>query len=806
MLTQYFKIAQRNILRNKLTSVINIIGLSISMACCVLIISFIKYEFSYDRYHKNADRTYRFTYSVKKDNGYKAHFARCAAKWVNYFPDEFPEVEKMVTLMPYKHITLKVKDEKFSLESVFYADSTFFNVFSIRLLKGDSNRVLSEPNAVVISKSLARKYFCNDDPVGKTIANTGWHDGKQWTILYYTVTGVFEDMPVNSHFHSDIFISKATIHWNSDWDWKYVYLLFHKNAKPADFLKKFPAFVAKHKNDIEIASSLTPNLQCITDIHLKSDKDREIEDNGNMTIIYIIGLVGFIILIISWVNYLNLTIAGVYGRAKNITIFKIHGSPNHSIVGIYLAESFIIISTSLCAAYILIQVFFPTVVSITGNILNGQLFRIVNGIWYWVIILFFGSLIVGSIPSIFFILKSRKTLAQLKLQAGLGKPSAFFRKTLIVFQFSLTVLLIICALTINRQGKYIYSQQSGANQNNVVAINLFNQDILTKFSLIKLELLESPYIKEATAVFEKPYDLTMDAMGFETQGIEPENKDKILWVYSADDNYFKFLKIPIIAGSDFPTYNENLKKEYYILNETAVRELGWTPEEAIGKPFKLKFQSSENIIYGGQIVGVVKDFNLNTLHHEIKPYVFFQKQIWFWNLLVKIDTAHKELAMQHLRKTWDKLAPNYPLEYQYNTDIFFKAYKKEIIQSRLTGFFSLLAIIISCLGLFAISSIIILKRTKEIGIRKVNGADNKKISRLLLEEFSIWVIVAFIIACPVAWYIMHKWLENFAYKIGIEWWIYALAGFAAIMVALITVGWQSWRAASRNPVEALRYE
>jgi putative ABC transport system permease protein len=285
MLKQYLKIALRNILRNKLTSTINITGLSISIACCILIIFFIRYEFSYDRFNVNADRIYRFTFSIHTKNGYNAHFARCATSWIRHFPDDFPEIEKMVTLVPYKHITLKVKEEKLSLTDSFYADSLFFNVFSVHLLQGDSNKVLSTPNSAVISESFARKYFGKEDPVGQSISNTGWFDGTNWTKLNLTITGIFKDLPVNSHFHSDLFISKNTNSLNNDNDWKYVYLLFNKGARSEDFIKKFPAFLDKYNKEENNAKDIVPHLQCITDIHLKSDKDREIEQNSNMTII-----------------------------------------------------------------------------------------------------------------------------------------------------------------------------------------------------------------------------------------------------------------------------------------------------------------------------------------------------------------------------------------------------------------------------------------------------------------------------------------------------------------------------------------
>lgn len=802
------RLALKNIVRNKLTSLINIIGLSVSMACCILIVFFIKYELSFDRFNNNANRIYRFTFSVNAKNGYHAHFARCATSWIKYLPDDFPEIEKMVTLFPYTHITLKAKDEKFTLPVSFYADSTFFNVFSIKLLNGDSNKVLSNPNSVVISESFAKKHFGNSNPVGQPVINTGWHDGKKWTKLYYTVTGVFKDIPINAHFHSDMFISKSTMHWNYDNDWKYVYLLLNRHSKPADIIKKFPVFLHKHEKDENFRHEIVPVLQLITDIHLKSDKDREIEQNGNMMTIYIMGLVGLIIIIISWINYFNLNIAGLYNRNRTLNILKVNGSPDSHIIVQYLIESLIIVFLSFDIACVLMSVFSPAVKVITGNILNNEMFQSGKHVFPWLILIFGGSVVVGSLPVLGFLYRKKSTIVlnNISLNQPTKNPLSNFRKLLIIFQFALTVILIISAVTISLQGRYFVEHQTGAKLDSVLVIKLFNQDILSKYTLLKSEFLKSPLIKEATATFEDPYDITMDGMGFETQDIKAENKDKILWVYSADDNYFKFLDLQIVAGKDFPPFNEKLKKEYYILNETAVKELGWTPEEAVGKPFKLKFFYGDNVIFGGEIVGVVKDFNLNTLHHQIKPFIFFQKEIWFWNMLVKIDTKHKQLAMNYLKNKWDNILPDYPFNYEYNTDVYFRSYKKEIIQSRLTQFFSFLAIIISCLGLFAISSVIILQRTKEIGIRKVNGAKIWEIMTLLLKDFIVWVSIAIIIACPIAYYLMHNWLQNFAYKISLKWWIFVFAGLVAILVAILTVCWQAWYAARRNPVEALRNE
>ncbi len=821
MRKRYLIIAIRNILRNKLYAAINIIGLTLSIACCIIIVLFIQYEFSFDRFHKKAERIFRFTIEVSNDAGYKAHFARCAKPWIKYIPEAFPEVEKMTTLVPGRRMTLMVNEKKFVLENAYYTDSSFFSVFDISLLKGDPDQVLKEPFTAVISESLARKYFGNSDPVGQVITNTGWHDGEKWTRLNYAITAVFKDIPANAHFHTDLLMSARS----QDFDpWKFVYLLLQKNTSPSGFLGKCDAFIKRHSDREDSTERMIPHLQCITDIHLKSDKDREMEDNSNMTVILIIGITGLIMLSVSWVNYLNLNVAGIYQRRRNLSLYKMHGCPNTGLISIFLNEAFIITTLSFILAYMLVHILLPVLSPATGNLVNPNLFALFPQALPWLLLVFAGTVVTGSIPVLLFL----QTSLFSQSWTTKGSLSGWFRKSLVVFQFTLTIALIISALVIHSQGGYIQEKQTGSGLDSVVVVKLFNQDIMSKYDVLKAELLQSPYIKEVTASFEDPFDLTMDAMGFETSGIKPENKDKILWVYIADDNFFRFLDVPIIAGHDFPPLEEYLnnaedsdgqptikghllnayinRREDYILNETAVKELGWTPEEAVGKPFKLKFPWGENVIFGGQIVGVVKDFHVNTLHHGIKPYVFFQKNIWYWNLLVKTDEKHNAEALQYLAKTWDNIITDYPLDYRYNKDLFFKAYRKEIVQSRLIRFFSLLAILVSCMGLFAISSIIILQRTKEIGIRKVSGATRVTIMQMLLREFSLLVFISFLMACPIAYYAMAKWLEGFAYRTDLSWWIFAVAGIAALLIACLTVCWQSWQATSRNPVEALRYE
>jgi putative ABC transport system permease protein len=798
------KLAFRYLLRQKIYTLINIVGLTVSIAFSVLIIVWIKYELSYDKFNKNADRIYRFTIENNRKDGYKAHFARCNQEWIKDLTGFFPEIESMATLIPRTGTTAIINDNRCYIQNTFYTDSLIFKVFSLNLLRGNPNIVLNRPKAVVISESFARKYFGNIDPVGKPLIISGEYDGKQWLKQNYSITGVFKDLPSNSHFHLDLLIARKTLP-NED-NWQYVYLLLNTKSSPESLQNKFPALIKKYNPEAK-QNEISLHIQPLTDIHLKSDKDRELEPNGSMMAIYVFGIIGIVVLLVSWINYFNLNMVGINSRFKGLYSQKTHGAININLIAGYAIETVIIVLFVSLLSVGLLMVSFPAVKTFTGNFINDKMFQCIPDTLPWLSLVFFGSIIIGSLPILSFIWR-KSVLTPAVRYSGVtakGKVSSSFREGLIVFQFTLAVTLIICSLVIKSQSNYIIEHQAGAKEDSVLVVKGFNQDVLDRYFLLKSQLLKSPYIKGVTASFEEPFGLTMDAMGFETPGIKNEFRDNKLWVYDVDDNYFRFYKLPFLVGNDFTTFNEKLKSEDYILNETAVKSLGWTPEEAIGKPFKLKF-SWDKVFYGGHIIGVVKDFNLNTLHHEIKPYVFFQKPIWLWNILIKPDPKNNQKAMADILKGWNQLIPEYPFEYNFNKELFFHAYKKEIIQTRLTGFFSFVAILISCMGLFAISSISIDRRTKEIGIRKTNGATTFQIIFMLSANFAKWVLCAFIISCPIAWYAMHKWLQNFAYKMELSWWIFAFAGFIAMVIALVTVSWQSWRAATRNPVESLRYE
>jgi putative ABC transport system permease protein len=364
---------------------------------------------------------------------------------------------------------------------------------------------------------------------------------------------------------------------------------------------------------------------------------------------------------------------------------------------------------------------------------------------------------------------------------------------------------MISALTIYRQKELIFASGMGDISSDILAFKKQNWEIRNKYNTFRNRAIQNPYVRSFSASMEEPSGETLDALQVESPEIDENHKDNPLYVLAVEDNFLDFFKIPLVAGRTFAPFNPDRKGEDYILNETAVKKLGWTPEESIGRPFRIKFDYPD-IFYGGTVVGVARDFNYTTVKQVIKPYVMFQKPIFYICYLVRVDPLHKAEAIESLKKIWEEEYPDYPFNYEFISDLYRTTYEKEINQAKLSAFFSIFAIVIICLGLFSITSVLVSRRTKEIGIRKVNGAKIPEIMVMLNSQFIIWFAIAFLIACPIAWYVMTKWLQVFVYKTELRWWVFAMAGSTVFFITLLTVSIKSWKAAGRNPSEALRYE
>ncbi len=788
----------RNLFRMKSYTILNITGLGIGLACSIAVIVWVKNEFSYDKHLPDADRIYRLTFETN-NSGNRIHFARCYETWIREMPGIFPQIEEMVRIEPYRRTAIKAGENKFYSDRIFSTDTNFFKIFNITLLSGDFEKVLSEPYSAVISASLASKCFGNTDPIGLPLLLSGEQDTKFGTFI---IKGVMKDTPVNSHIHFDILTSFAKP--EEPPYWAYVYILLKDNTTPDEILSQFPSFL-KDVVKVTDQNTYTPYLQKITDIHLHSNKDREVEANGNITGVYLFIVIAFVLLLVSWVNYYNLNNARLLTLQEQIRIQRITGANNKLIILHSLNESAISVILSLILALMLLDLADNPARTIFGfNILPGGYIDI-SGNWLIIFTLLIVSLLAGSLPVIIYIATGRNSSQGFREIRHKGIPGFSSYGILMTAQYCLSIILMISAITIYRQNNFMLSRSLGKMSSDILTFKNQNWESRSKYNIIRNRATQNPLIKSFTASMEEPSGETLDALKVESPGIKDKLEEKRLFVMSVEDNFLDFFKIPFIAGRSFSTFNPDRKGEDYILNETAINRLGLTPEEAIGQPFNIVFDSPD-IFYGGNVVGVVRDFNFNTVKQEIKPYVFFQKPIFYLCFLVKVDSARKDEAIADFKKIWNEELPDYPFQYEFIGDLYRSAYSKEISQAKITAFFSFLAIIIICFGLFSVTSVLVARRTKEIGIRKVNGAKIIDVMTLLNSGFIKWVLIAIVIASPVAWYAMHKWLQNFVYRIEIKWWFFVISGVIVLVVTLLTVSFQSWRTATRNPVEALRYE
>jgi putative ABC transport system permease protein len=792
------KLILRNLFRIKSYTILNITGLAIGLACAIAVIVWVKEELSFDKKLPDADRIYRLTFETNT-SGNRIHFARCYENWIWKMPSVFPQIEEMVRLEPYRRTAIKAGENKFYSNRIFATDTNFFKVFNIDLLSGDIEKVLSEPSSAVISSSLANKCFGNTNPVGQPLLLSGEQDTKFGTFI---IKGVMKDTPANSHIHFDILTSFARP--DEPPYWAYVYLLLQHNTSPDEILSQFPAFL---KDVVQVTDQniFKPSLQKITDIHLHSNKDREVEANGNITSIYLFIVIAFVLLLVSWVNYFNLNKARLLTLQKQIHIQRITGANNKLIILQSLTESTVSVILSLILALILLDLAENPARTIFGfNILPGG-YTDISGNWLIIFELLIVSLFAGSLPVIIYISTGRNSSQGFREIRHKAIPGISSYGILMTAQFCLSIILMVSAITIYKQNNFMLSRSLGEMSSDILAFKNQNWEARSKYNVFHNRAMQNPLIKSFSASMDEPSGETLDALQVKSPGIKDNLGEKRLFVMSVEDNFLDFFKLPLIAGRSFSTFNPNRKGEDYILNETALKRLGWTPDEAIGQPFNIVFDTPD-IFYGGTVVGVVQDFNFTTVKQEIKPYVFFQKPIFYLCFLVRVDSARRDEAIADLKRIWDEELPDYPFQYEFIGDLYRSAYSKEISQAKITAFFSILAIIIICFGLYSVTSVLVTRRTKEIGLRKVNGAKVIDVMVMLNSVFIKWVIIAFVIACPVALYFMNKWLQNFVYRTELKWWVFIVSGITVLAVAIFTVSLQCWRTAVTNPVEALRYE
>lgn len=791
MIKNYLLIAIRSLAKNKLHTTINVVGLSVAMACCILIVLFVEFELGYDRQNRRADRIYRMALGLE------------ANTWaISAFPigfllqDNFPEIETFTRIKPAEVFVRNTERDIKQKEKVFYADSSVFDVLDIKLISGNAARALSEINSMVITPERARIYFGDEDPMGKTL--TLMNDK-----TVYTITGIFQPLPSNSHVHMGIMVSSDNLEPmrpNSPNGWNYytahyTYLVLPANTDHMAFAKKISEFMDKNENLQPGMRKNDLRLQPLTSIHLYSNLGLEIEANGNMNTVYTMAAIGFFILIIACINFMNLTTAQSLKRAREVGIRKAVGSRRSQLIFQFLSESIVVSLSALVLAIVILYFAIPEFNSLSNKelVLNPVQNASVLG-WLALVTLFVGVL-AGVYPA--FVISSFQPSEVLKGKFTANVKGQRLRQGLVIFQFAIAFIIIVGTFVIDSQLEFMLNKDMGFNREQVLVIHMPKDSVGDE--TVKTEMTRIPGVVSATRFIEMPGRMVRTTM-FWHEGVEP-GKAANLYAFSGDADLLKTLEMKMKTGEYFQPDPKQYFQEF-ILNETAVKHFGWTPEEAIGKPFAFGGERGEN---PGRIVGVVEDFHFKHLHDKIDPLVLYMSPNYEGAFLaLKIETQNLNQVVEAAHDTWSRLIPDQEFEYEFLDESFDKLFNEEKRLGQLFGVFSTLAIIISCLGLFGLASFTLEQTRKSVAIRKVMGASVASILVLMSRGFLKLVLVGMVIASPIAWYVMTQWLGSFAYRVGMGWVVFAYAAAMAIVVAVLTISYHSFRAATNNPVNSLK--
>jgi len=789
----------RNLKKRPFLNLIKVVGLALGLSGILFISLFLKNELTYDSWNSKADRIYRLTKTHPQIfNG--AHFARIPnSANIPELADYFPEIETYVRLAPIKGGVMLHNERYYNINEAFVCDSTFFNVFDAQLIIGNKSSVLNNPGAMVVSESFAKKVFGNENPIGQEMAiPTGQYYGEQQN---FTVQGVMKDFPQNSHFHPELIATSPSepISW-----WAFTYFLLKPNSNPQNIINGYADYTAIHKKLPKDFVPPTLHLQNISDIHLHSDKLREIEANGNMTNVYVLAIAAFILLLISLGNFAGLNLGMSIFNLKFININRVLGSNRNTNLKYFAIESLYILALS---------VVLTALVAIPVNLLICQHFGFnlfENNILFAVIVVAIFC-VLGIITGLQPVLKQNIQRLSHKGES-ITPQKSYISRGIIISQYAMAIILMVMVVGINKQTKFVLQNSMSGDANNVLIMEDMPADVQTKFKTFKAELLKHSSIQSVSAMMEPPGGEANDRFQYELDGKKSETEDENtndIGIFPCDYSFASLFNLTFLSGENFSENNVDVDGSgEYIINEAAMKQLGISsPNDAVNREFRLIFHNETIKLPRGKIVGVVKDFHLSSMKKQVKPMVYFKRDhLWLLNFSVSYQPGMKQQAVADVQTVWNDLFSAYSLHYEAVDALYRSVYKTELLQARLLTLFTIIALFISSMGLLGISLLVSQQRIKEIGVRKVNGATIAEILKLLNKGFVRWVVIAFVIATPLAYFAMHKWLENFAYKTTLSWWIFALAGVLALGIALLTVSFQSWKAATKNPVESLRYE
>ncbi|MFT3823423.1 MAG: ABC transporter permease [Chitinophagaceae bacterium] len=799
MLKNYFKIAWRRLMKSKLYSFINIIGLTTGITACVLIGLFIMHELSYDKFNKNADRIVRVTMDYGQE-GESNKASVNGSKVGPQFARTFPAV-KAFTRVYNSVVVVKQGETVFEEKNFVFADSAFFSMFSFPVLQGDAATLLNAPDKVVLTESMAKKYFGKQDPVGKFL-NLG-ASGKQ-----YIVSGVVKDVPSNSQIDFDFVASFAGTNaakneqwWSANYQ---TYLLLENKADIQPLQKQVTAYmktVCAGELQMKGSDYLTYNLEPLLNVHLYSDL-AGMTPNGSITTIYILAVIAALILLIACINYTNLATAQAAGRSGEVGLRKTFGANKKQLLGQFMGESLLLAFIALILGVVFAIILLPAFNQLTGKAIGSSMLTQPMVIGVLLVITFITGLFSGAYPA--FVLSNSKLSGMLRSGMRLTSSGGGFRKTLIVFQFVISVFLIVCTIVVTGQMKYIQRKPLGYDKDHVVILPIDGK-MRQNYEDMKQALKNLPMVSDVSAAYESPSFVEWgDGISTMKNGSQVEVHVNAMPV---DPDFVKTMGVKIIAGEDFSRTDlllqdtSNDYKNYrntFMLNETAARALGWTPQEAVGKTIK---KGGEGIVKA-----VFKDFHFASLHQPITPLVLFVNQEQLYEFFIKVKGENMKNAISSLQGFWKDRVPHRPFSYRFLDDEYAAMYTTEQRTVQLFTVFSTIAIVLACLGLLGLTAYVTVQRTKEIGIRKVLGASVANITSMIAKDFVVLVLVAIVIAAPVAWWAMNTWLQDFAYRISMSWWMFGIAGLAALLIAVVTVSAQAIKAAMSNPVKALKNE
>ncbi|MFC1725491.1 ABC transporter permease [candidate division KSB1 bacterium] len=795
MLKNYLKISLRNIKKNKLFTLINLSGLAIGIASVVVIALFIRDELSFDNFHDYGERIYRLEKNVTLPGRTMEQHAITSGKIAGAMVADFPEVDNAVKIFEWRRQLLVKDDKKYYIENVLTADENFFEIFSFKLLEGDPKTALKEPYCLVISEEYSRKFFPDENPMGKTLNIQG---------NIYMITGIVEDPPKNSHIQYSMIGSWSTI-LDQDWlnNWRtqcmYTYLLLDDNNNADVLQKKFPGFMKQYmSNRINVYS---PYLKPLSKIHLHSSQTMYDLNwkKGNINNIYIFPIIALFILLIGCINFMNLSTARSAKRAKEVGMRKVAGAYRSSLVKQFLSESIILAFIAMMTAVIISKLILPAFNNFSGKELSLGFENALPVLLLLFVVTLFVGLISGSYPAFF--LSSFQPSSVFKGNLKTDLKNKILRKGLVIFQFIISIVLISGTLIVYKQLNYINKKDLGFNKDHVVILNNNLRRLVDKYESFRSKLISYPEITDVTG--------SRHIMGedYNTYTVLPEgtteDENWIVACIPIDYNFIPFMDMELIKGRNFSKEHGSDLTTSIIINETMAKKLGW--EIPLNKRIDIT-RDRPDVFYESRVIGVVKDFHIKSLHHKFEPVIFLIHPEWMQRISIRISPQNIRGTLGQIETLWKEFDPDNPFEYSFLDENFDKFYKSETNLGKIFSYFTILTIFIACMGLFGLVSFTAEQKTKEIGIRKVLGASVSGLMVLLSGEFIKLIILANIIALPIGYYFVNRWLQNFAYKTHLGIMPFVLAGLSAIFVALLTVTYQTVKAAYKNPVDSLKDE